>query len=72
MANPMPPCLVCFFDVFYLHLDWILKVMGTGFFLLLLFAVTVVESGTRALQYLGLDGDHKSSIGLDVRKLNWL
>lgn len=29
------------------------------------FAVTVVESGTRALQYLGLDGD-TSSIGFDV------
>ena len=31
------------------------------------FAVTVVESGTRALQYLGLDGE-KSSIGINVRK----
>ncbi|XP_061360298.1 two-component response regulator ARR5-like isoform X1 [Gastrolobium bilobum] len=29
--------------------------------------VTVVESGTRALQYLGLDGE-KGSLGLDVRK----
>ncbi|KAH7529192.1 hypothetical protein FEM48_Zijuj05G0158300 [Ziziphus jujuba var. spinosa] len=28
--------------------------------------VTAVESGTRALQYLGLDGE-KSSVGLDVR-----
>ncbi|XP_061369627.1 two-component response regulator ARR6-like isoform X2 [Gastrolobium bilobum] len=31
--------------------------------------VTVVESGTRALQYLGLDGD-KSSIGFDSVKVN--
>ncbi|RDX89535.1 Two-component response regulator ARR6, partial [Mucuna pruriens] len=31
--------------------------------------VTVVESGSRALQYLGLDGD-KSSIGLDGVKVN--
>ncbi|KAK7304561.1 hypothetical protein VNO77_42442 [Canavalia gladiata] len=31
--------------------------------------VTVVDSGTRALQYLGLDGD-KSSIGLDSVKVN--
>lgn len=29
------------------------------------FAVTAVESGTRALQYLGLDGE-KSSMGIDV------
>lgn len=29
--------------------------------------VTAVESGTRALQYLGLDGE-KSSVGLDVSK----
>lgn len=35
-------------------------------------AVTVVESGSRALQYLGLDGE-KSSIGLDVSKMQtWL
>ncbi len=33
------------------------------------FAVTAVESGTRALQYLGLDGEKKSSVGFDVRKL---
>ena len=33
-------------------------------------AVTVVESGSRALQYLGLDGE-KSSIGFDVRKLGF-
>ncbi|KAL1371593.1 two-component response regulator ARR5 [Arachis duranensis] len=32
--------------------------------------VTVVESGTRALQYLGLDGDKKSSIGFDSVKVN--
>lgn len=31
------------------------------------FAVTVVESGTRALQYLGLDGEN-SSFGFDVSK----
>ncbi|KAJ1387126.1 Signal transduction response regulator, receiver domain [Sesbania bispinosa] len=31
--------------------------------------VTVVESGTRALQYLGLDGD-KSSIDIDTVKVN--
>lgn len=31
-----------------------------------LFAVTVVDSGTRALQYLGLDGEENSSIGFDV------
>ncbi|XP_057443017.1 two-component response regulator ARR6-like isoform X1 [Lotus japonicus] len=31
--------------------------------------VTVVDSGTRALQYLGLDGE-KSSIGLDSVKVN--
>lgn len=30
-------------------------------------AVTAVESGTRALQYLGLDGE-KSSVGFNVRK----
>ncbi|KAF7806127.1 Two-component response regulator ARR6 [Senna tora] len=29
------------------------------------FKVTVVESGTRALQYLGLDGEKQSSIGVD-------
>jgi len=34
------------------YFDWVL-------------AVTVVESGSRALQYLGLDGE-KSSIGFDV------
>ncbi|MED6170614.1 Two-component response regulator arr5 [Stylosanthes scabra] len=33
-------------------------------------AVTVVESGTRALQYLGLDGDKKTSIGFDSVKVN--
>ncbi|MED6195994.1 Two-component response regulator arr5 [Stylosanthes scabra] len=32
--------------------------------------VTVVESGTRALQYLGLDGDKKTSIGFDSEKVN--
>jgi hypothetical protein len=32
-----------------------------------IFAVTVVESGSRALQYLGLDGE-KSSVGFNVRK----
>lgn len=29
------------------------------------FAVTAVESGRRALQYLGLDGE-KTSVGIDV------
>lgn len=29
------------------------------------FAVTAVESGTRALQYLGLDGE-QSNVGFDV------
>ncbi|CAL0325379.1 unnamed protein product [Lupinus luteus] len=33
--------------------------------------VTVVESGTRALQYLGLDGD-KSSFGFDSVKVNMI
>ena len=32
------------------------------------FSVTVVESGTRALQYLGLDGGN-SSLGFDVSAL---
>lgn len=31
-----------------------------------IFAVTVVESGSRALQYLGLDGE-KSSVAFNVR-----
>lgn len=34
-------------------------------------AVTVVESGSRALQYLGLDGE-KSSIGFDVSIFGFL
>ncbi|KAL6178158.1 hypothetical protein ACLB2K_049677 [Fragaria x ananassa] len=32
--------------------------------------VTAVESGTRALQYLGLDGEKKSSVGFDAMKVN--
>ncbi|XP_057420861.1 two-component response regulator ARR5 isoform X2 [Lotus japonicus] len=32
--------------------------------------VTVVDSGTRALQYLGLDGEENSSIGFDGVKVN--
>lgn len=35
----------------------------------LLFAVTAVESGRRALQYLGLDGETKTSLQFDVRTL---
>jgi len=35
------------------------------------FSVTVVESGTRALQYLGLDGD-TTSIGFDVSEFCYL
>lgn len=48
-----------FFLVFWIgsEADWIWNV-----------AVTVVESGTRALEYLGLDGE-KSSIGFEVRNL---
>lgn len=34
-------------------------------FFFLIFAVTAVESGRRALQYLGLDGD-KNAVGFDV------
>lgn len=40
------------------------------FVVVVVVAVTVVESGTRALQYLGLDGD-TSSIGFDVSKF-WI
>ncbi|XP_050377998.1 two-component response regulator ARR5 [Argentina anserina] len=32
--------------------------------------VTAVESGTRALQYLGLDGEKKSSVDFDAMKVN--
>ncbi|KAL6181525.1 hypothetical protein ACLB2K_048180 [Fragaria x ananassa] len=32
--------------------------------------VTAVESGTRALQYLGLDGEKKNSVGFDAMKVN--
>ena len=49
--------------MFFLLFDWILKFLGT-----LNFAVTVVDSGTRALQYLGLDGD-KSSIGIEEKEI---
>jgi len=35
------------------------------------FSVTVVESGTRALQYLGLDGE-TSSLGFDVSEFSYL
>lgn len=31
-----------------------------------IYAVTAVESGTRALQYLGLDGE-RASVGFNVR-----
>ena len=34
-----------------------------------LYAVTAVDSGTRALQYLGLDGE-KASVGFDVRNIS--
>ena len=34
-----------------------------------LYAVTAVESGTRALQYLGLDGE-RASVGFDVRNIS--
>lgn len=40
--------------------DWFLRPVG------LEYAVTTVESGTRALQYLGLDGE-KGPVGFDVR-----
>ena len=33
------------------------------------FSVTAVESGTRALQFLGLDGE-ESSVGFDVRRMS--
>jgi len=36
-----------------------------------IYAVTAVESGTRALQYLGLDGE-RASVGFNVRKLGLL
>ncbi|KAI9087590.1 hypothetical protein K1719_030460 [Acacia pycnantha] len=36
------------------------------------FKVTVVESGTRALEYLGLDGQKKSSIGFESVKVNMI
>ncbi|KAG9129457.1 hypothetical protein Leryth_013052 [Lithospermum erythrorhizon] len=32
--------------------------------------VTAVESGSRALQYLGLDGDKSNSVGFDALKVN--
>jgi len=35
------------------------------------FSVTVVESGTRALQYLGLDGE-AGSLGFDVSEFCYL
>jgi hypothetical protein len=45
-----------------LGLDWLLTLVG------LVYAVTAVESGTRALQYLGLDGEKgRGSVGFDVR-----
>ena len=40
-----------------------LKTMGTEF------SVTAVESGTRALQFLGLDGE-ENSVGFDVRRMS--
>lgn len=54
--------------------EWVVMGPNGGFWLVtetkfgFCFAVTAVESGTRALQYLGLDGE-KSSVGFDVRKL---
>lgn len=58
--------LLCFLFVFgSFGLD------SNGFWIFFFFAVTVVESGTRALQYLGLDGD-TSSIGFDVSKVSKL
>ena len=34
------------------------------------FSVTAVESGSRALQYLGLDGE-RASVGFDVRNFSF-
>lgn len=46
--------------------------LGSFFFLKSIrteFSVTAVDSGTRALQYLGLDGEEKS-VGFDVRRMS--
>lgn len=45
------------------YFDWFVK--RTEMFFFFFFAVTAVESGTRALQYLGLDGE-QSNVGFDV------
>lgn len=61
--------LLCFSSVF--GSSWIIFWTVIEFFVVVVVvAVTVVESGTRALQYLGLDGN-TSSIGFDVSKF-WI
>ena len=50
------------FSIFLLKFDWPLL------FIYYYFVVTAVESGARALQYLGLDGE-KNSVGINVSNL---